>query len=137
MGNIFRVSYHFQVDNYAAPRKHYFLRTRLERILNELDTLFEVKKIYKNNTISLLKLAKHISTSTHALSQVINENKHKTFFELLGYYRIKEAKELLLKSKSIKVADIAFDVGYNSLSAFNSAFKKETNQTPSQFRNGN
>jgi len=107
------------------------------RILKELDRLFEEVNVYKSNTISLIKLAKQLTTTTHALSQVINENKKKTFFELLGYYRIKEAKKLLKYSSEMKVADIAFDVGYNSLSAFNSAFKKETQLTPSQYRNGN
>ena len=58
------------------------------RILTELDKLLEESCIYKNNTISLAKLAKQINTTTHGLSQVINENKQKTFFELLGYYRI-------------------------------------------------
>lgn len=107
-----------------------------ERILILLDELFEEERIYSDNIISLGKLAKRIRTTNHALSQVINESKNKTFFELLGYYRIKAAKELLKNSKTAKIADIAFDVGYNSLSAFNAAFKKETQTTPTNYRNG-
>ena len=38
-----------------------------------------------------------------------------------GKKQINEAKKLLTSSKDLKVSDIAFDVGYNSLSAFNSA----------------
>ena len=86
--------------------------------------------------MSLSKLAKMLKTNTHALSQVINEHKKMTFFELIGYHRVEEAKILLKQSPQVKVSDIAFDVGYNSLSAFNTAFKKSTGKTPTQFRNG-
>lgn len=106
-----------------------------ERIFVELKHLLFDGLIYRNNTISLAKLAKQMNTSTHALSQVINENFQKTFFELIGQYRIEEAKRLLKAEPETKVSDIAFEVGYNSLSAFNAAFKKSTGLTPSKFRN--
>ena len=82
--------------------------------------------VYKNNTISLAKLAKQINSSILALSQVINENFQLTFFELIGKYRIEEAQKLLKEEPETKISDIAFEVGYNSLSAFNAAFKKST-----------
>jgi len=104
-----------------------------KRIYNELKQLLEGQAVYQDNTISLSKLAKQIHTSSHALSQVINENFQQTFFELIGHYRIEKAKRLLLSEPETKVSDIAFEVGYNSLSAFNSAFKKFTNLTPSQY----
>jgi YesN/AraC family two-component response regulator len=106
-----------------------------QRILEELKQLLSDQAVYKDNTISLAKLAKQINTTTHALSQVINENFKKTFFELIGHFRIEEAKKLLLLEKEAKVSEIAFEVGYNSLSAFNTAFKKSTGLTPTNFRN--
>jgi AraC-like DNA-binding protein len=105
------------------------------RINEELNLLLLHEKMYQDNTISLVKLAKKIHTSTHALSQVINENHQQTFFELIGQYRIEEAKRLFKNSGEHKISDIAFEVGYNSLSAFNAAFKKSTGITPTQFRN--
>ncbi|WP_321369904.1 helix-turn-helix domain-containing protein [uncultured Draconibacterium sp.] len=125
------------IINMANPK---YLKTGLksdenERIYRELKKLMDENAAYKDNTISLAKLAKQINTSTHALSQVINENFKKSFFELVGQYRIAEAKKLLREEREIKVSDIAFDVGYNSLSAFNSAFKKSTGITPTKFRN--
>ncbi len=106
-----------------------------ERILRSLNQCMEQDKIYRDCTISLSKLAKKIHTSTHILSQVINEYKQKTFYELLTHYRIKEAKELLVQESShVKISDIAFDVGYNSISSFYASFKKNTGETPAQFR---
>lgn len=107
-----------------------------QRLLKALDTLLEQDRIYKQNTLSLAKLTKLLKTNTHALSQVINENKKMTFFELIGHYRIEEAKHLLKTAPELKVSEIAYEVGYNSLSAFNAAFKKSTGKTPTQFKNG-
>uniref|UniRef100_UPI00321762BF helix-turn-helix domain-containing protein n=1 Tax=uncultured Draconibacterium sp. TaxID=1573823 RepID=UPI00321762BF len=106
-----------------------------ERIFNELKLLLNQNSVYRDNTVSLSKLAKKINTSTHALSQVINENFQLTFFELIGQYRIEEAKSKLKTEPDTKISDIAFEVGYNSLSAFNTAFKKMTGLTPSKYRN--
>ncbi|MFC2106907.1 helix-turn-helix domain-containing protein [Bacteroidota bacterium] len=106
-----------------------------QRIQKELEQLLISEKIYKDNTLSLGKLSKLINTHSHALSQVINENYQKTFFELIGYYRINEAKKLLKEETSMKISDIVFEVGYNSLSSFNIAFKKQSGLTPSKFRN--
>jgi AraC-like DNA-binding protein len=106
-----------------------------KRILVELDNLFSKDKIYKSNTLSLVLLAKKLNSNTHVLSQVINESYQKTFFELLSEYRINDAKIMLKKNKEIKIAEIAFDVGYNSLSAFYTAFEKITGSTPSKYRN--
>lgn len=105
-----------------------------KRILSELESLLKKDKIFEDNTIALTKLAKRIGTSTHALSQVINENMQMTFFELIGFYRIEKAKHLLSSTNS-KISEIAFEIGYNSLSAFNSAFKKSTGLTPTKYRN--
>jgi len=106
------------------------------RILKELNNLLERDKVFKDNTISVNKLTRSLNTNAHALSQVINENKQQTFFELIGSYRIREAKEILSESPDSKISEIAFEVGYNSLSAFNTAFKKSTGLTPSKYRNG-
>jgi len=107
-------------------------------VVKKLTELFEKDKIFKNNTLSLTKLAKMLETTTHQLSQAINSEKHQTYFELLTNYRIQEAKLLILKNEKYeKIENIAYDVGYNSISAFNTAFKKITGQTPTKFRNAN
>jgi len=48
--------------------------------------------------------------------------------------RIIEAKKLLLKQPTFAVIDVAMSCGFNSKSTFNSAFKRNTDSTPSSFR---
>ncbi|MBL4643390.1 MAG: AraC family transcriptional regulator, partial [Flavobacteriaceae bacterium] len=54
----------------------------------------------------------------------------------INYYRIQEAKKMLSNAENEKftISSIAFDVGFSSLSTFNSAFKKFEATTPSLYR---
>ena len=91
---------------------------------------------YKDHNITLGKFAKSISLTPHVVSQVINEQLSCNFNDFINSYRVEEAKKMLIDTgmKNITVASIAYDCGFNTLSAFNTAFKKFTGFTPSQFR---
>ncbi len=55
---------------------------------------------------------------------------------MIASYRVEEAKTILKTElgKKLTIEEVAEQVGYNSKSAFNTAFKKFTSQTPSAFR---
>ncbi len=94
-------------------------------------------ELYKDHNITLGKLAKNLSLTPHVVSQVVNEQMSLNFNDFINSYRIEEAKKMLSDTgmKNITIASIAYDSGFNTLSAFNTAFKKFTGLTPSQFRN--
>lgn len=52
-------------------------------------------------------------------------------------FRIEEAKILLTNSRNSKmnISQIAAEVGFNSISAFNAAFRKFTGLSPLQIKN--
>lgn len=104
----------------------------LKKIKHEMDG----NKYFTNNLSSLSGLSKQIAESGHHVSQVINEKLNMNFFELLAWYRVEEAKKILVndKDQKITIEELAEKVGYNSKSSFNTAFKKLTDQTPSEFR---
>jgi len=107
-----------------------------EIILKGIEQQMKVEKYFKSSTASLSGLAKAINESSHHVSQVINEKLNQSFFEMLASYRVEEAKAILKTEfgKKLTIEEIAEQVGYNSKSAFNTAFKKITSQTPSEFR---
>ena len=107
-----------------------------QQTLEKLKQLMATEKPFLENTLSLPILAKKLAVSTHHLSQIINDNLRQNFFEMLAGYRIEEAQQILADpaQNHLKIEEIAEQVGYNSKSAFNTAFKKITGQTPSQYR---
>ncbi len=107
-----------------------------EIILNGINIQMRDEKYYLKSTASLSGLAKSIHQSSHHVSQVINEKLDQSFFEMLAFYRVEEAKSILKSDigKRLTIEEIAERVGYNSKSAFNTAFKKFTSQTPSAYR---
>ena len=102
------------------------------KILQEM----EENRYFARNLASLSDLSHTIRESSHHVSQVINGVMGKGFFELLAWYRVEEAKRIIREDREAKltVEDIAEQVGYNSKSSFNTVFKKQTGQTPSEFR---
>ena len=104
-------------------------------LAGKLKNVMKEKKPFLQPDFSLPDLALQLETSVHVLSRTINENLGKNFFEMVAEYRIQEAMLLLKESPALKVEGVAIQVGYNSKSSFNTAFKKITGKTPSEFRN--
>jgi AraC-like DNA-binding protein len=106
------------------------------RILNAIEEVMQQQKTFLEPGITIDKLADLVNTNRHCLSQVLNERLAKSFYDYINQYRVNEAKKLLLDEKysNQKIASIAYDAGFNSLSAFNEVFKKTAGVTPSQFR---
>lgn len=107
-----------------------------EAVLARLTRLLDTEKPYLESDLSLPKLAERLTTSPHNLSQLLNDRLGMTFFDWLATYRIAEAQRLLNDpaTTNLKIDEIAERVGYNSPSAFHTAFKRLTNLTPAQYR---
>ena len=96
--------------------------------------LLETDKIYTESGLNLKSLAEMLFISPHQLSQYINERLGSDFRSFINSYRVAEAKKLLVEDPDRNILTICYDVGFGSKSAFNSVFKKETGQTPREFR---
>jgi AraC-like DNA-binding protein len=105
-------------------------------IIVKLGQVMENQKLYLDPEITIDKLADHINCSRHHLSQVLNAGLQKSFYDYINACRVEEAKILLsdIARAHYKISSIAYDSGFNSLSAFNEIFKKLTGATPSQYR---
>lgn len=98
--------------------------------------LMKEKKEYINPELTLKSLSNSLNVSTQVLSMVINQKSQQNFNSFINTFRIKEATHLLKEDKynHQTVAAIAFGVGFNSISSFNTAFKKQTGKTPLSYR---
>ncbi len=99
----------------------------------------ESKKPYLDPSLNLKELAEQVSIPPHHLSQILNTHLDQNFFDFINSYRIKESQRLLLEQTSGKktILEVLYQVGFNSKSVFNNAFKKYTGMTPTQFKKVN
>lgn len=111
-------------------------KAKQNKVEQLLLTAMESEKIYLQPNLNLSQLSKRFKTTTHNLSQILNESIGCTFLEFVNGYRVKEAI-IKLKDKKYQhytIIAIGYDVGFNSKTAFYTAFKKKTNTTPGNYR---
>lgn len=101
-----------------------------------LAAFMEREKPYLDFELTLQKLSLQFEVPEKELSVLINHHLGKHFFDFINEYRIEEAKSILEDSskKGLTILEILYQVGFNSKSSFYTAFKKITQQTPTQYR---
>ncbi|OJJ17162.1 hypothetical protein BKI52_31120 [marine bacterium AO1-C] len=112
------------------------LSSKTEEHYQKVLRLFEEEKLYQNAELNMSLLAEKTGLSNGYLSQIINQKEGKNFFDFINYYRVEEVKQKLNDAafNHYSILGIALEAGFKSKSTFNSAFKKFTGQTPSNFR---
>ena len=83
--------------------------------------------------ISLRQVAQAVSTSTNYLSEKFRETTGVNFVRYVARARYEKAAALLRESP-LRVSEIAFAVGFQSLSQFNRVFKKLAGKSPTEYR---
>jgi len=97
----------------------------------QYDHLYRIKDLNQDMVADMMK------TNRTYVSQAIIDHSGKKFREYIKEYRVGEAMEILSdqkKSMVYSIESIADDVGFNSITTFNAAFKQFTGLTPSRFR---
>jgi AraC-like DNA-binding protein len=122
----------------AISRKKY-LKTALDHVrLIEYQKRLEAAMegmVFLDPELTLPVLAKKIHVPPHHLSQVINQN-GSNFYEYMNLRRCEYARRMIeRRPPQIKIAEIAFDSGFNSISTFNTTFKRLCGITPSEWKN--
>ncbi len=84
--------------------------------------------------ITVPDVASHVGLSTNHAISIFKKYVGQTIKEHLNDLRMFHAKTLLAESDH-KIASIAMDVGFGSLSAFYTAFSNSTGTSPAVFRN--
>ncbi len=85
--------------------------------------------------LSLGDVADHVYVSQWHLSKLINRHANQSFFDILGRMRMERAKALLADS-SLRIHEIAEQVGYADVAHFSKSFKRLEGMTPGEYRDG-
>ena len=105
----------------------------LQRLIDYMNR----SEIWKDNELSVAKLAQLTNIPKHYITQTLNENLQKNFHTFVNEYRVNYAMKLMKspEHKAWSFLAIAYECGFNSKTAFNVFFKKHTGMTPSEYKN--
>lgn len=110
--------------------------------INVIDEQF-IKKIrdiidvhLSDSQFSIEQLADEVSLSTTQLRRKIKALSNQTIVEFIRNYRLEKAAQLLTQNAG-NVSEIAFNVGFDSLSYFSKVFQETYGVLPSDFRDNN
>src|SRR5438477_1894664 len=87
----------------------------------------------QDSALCLATVAKTVNTSTFYFCKLFKRTTGLTFTDYLARVRVEKAKALLL-DRNRRVSEIAYEVGFQSLTHFNRTFKKIVGQSPSSYR---
>lgn len=106
-------------------------RSRIRRKLTEAMT---TGRLHRDSGVTLRGLCESLKENPHYVSQVINQDLATSFYDLIKKHRVEDAMNALVAEPEKSVLDIALDVGFNSKSTFNAAFRQHAGMTPREFR---
>lgn len=111
------------------PEVHY------EALADDIKQMMETSKPYTDPNLSLAQFSKMINSKSYIVSKVLNDTYGKSFRDFINEYRVRDFIQAVngKRDKNQTFLYLAFDVGFNSKSTFNLAFKKVTGLSPSEY----
>lgn len=107
----------------------------IEEFIDKITVLFEKEKFYTRQDLTLNHVSNVLDIPSHKLTKLIHQAYKRNFSELVNDYRVQAFTKRVLMGDAEKTTllSIAFEVGFQSKSTFNRAFKKSKGMTPKEF----
>jgi len=104
-------------------------------IHQQLTQLMQDAKLFKVPGLTLRDLAQKLDVHPNILSQVINTEEQKNFYDYINHQRIEEFKQLIKipENQKFTLLALALECGFNSKTSFNRNFKKVTSISPAEY----
>ena len=121
------------LPKYAASR---LTPSDCDNIVASLSACMISEKPYLDPSISLDTLSKKLNVPAKNISQAIHSSLRQNFYDYINTHRIEEIKKRMHDSnyQNFTLLALAYDMGFNSKSVFNAAFKKYTGMTPKEYK---
>lgn len=108
----------------------------LEKLKTEILNVISLKKKYRVNGYTAMRLAEEIHTNPRYISIVVNACFGKNYTQFVNDFRIEEAKQILQGPDAAKLTmtDISRMVGFGNRQSFYASFFRVTGTTPCDYR---
>lgn len=127
------------LTSFAVQLSVHLDRVVLDQSNTEPKVVQQAKEYIRQNLgerIALADVAEHVGVSTFYFCKVFKQSTGMTLTEYINRKRI-ELTKLKLLNPEARVVEIAFEVGYQSLSQFNRSFRKIVGKSPTEYRRQN
>ena len=143
-----KISESFQQQVHAQSdrkMKTEYIKYWLEYIADNIQSMHNddqnqlIQQIYKylnenfSKPIGLDNVSEYVNRNPSYISRLIKQSTGKNFSKILVERRMEEAKKLL-RSSSLKISQIAEQVGYPNLQYFTRVFTSQMSMTPAEYR---
>jgi len=107
--------------------------------LNKITDYMSSQQPWRNSDLTIQLLSDQLKIPKHHITQTINSQSGKNFYQFVNEYRLEAVKTMLVDATfdHWSILGIALECGFNSKSSFNTFFKQQTGVTPSVFRKEN
>jgi AraC-like DNA-binding protein len=106
-----------------------------EELNKKIEIMMDEDELFCDEELSLGRFSHALEISSHQLSAFLNDHYGKNFNAFINAYRIRFACDQIVSDPAMSILSIAFASGFNSYSAFFTAFKKETGLSPREYKN--
>ena len=104
-------------------------------VLSDLLARMESERLYADHDLRVASLADLLKMPEYKLRAKINQGLgYRNFNQFVNQYRIEEAGVRLRENTRLPVLSIALDVGFRSISSFNTAFQEQFGVSPTKYR---
>lgn len=119
----------------AAPEESVFPPRSPDPIIAELLRSSTEEPLYAEHGLRIAELARRLKVSEHQLRRAINRQLgYRNCNQFVDRYRLEEAAQRLISEPRTPVLTLALDVGFRSMSSFNSAFRAHFGTAPTAYR---
>ena len=123
----------FEQVSKAQTRQPILSEERMSRTAAKLISALNTDRLYADSDLSLRALSDITGVTKNHISETLSQHLGVNFFDFVNSHRADEARRLL-EGTDLSILEIALEVGFNSRSTFNAAFKKHVGAPPSKYR---
>lgn len=107
----------------------------VQNLINQIENTMVEQRYYAQGDARVTGMADLIGIPDYRLRRIINGNMgYNNFNQFLNSYRLEEAAQRLISEPHTPVLTLALDVGFRSISSFNTSFRTKYRCSPTEYR---
>ena len=118
---------------FKKPVQYVDSESRSAELFNEVIRIMETRKPWLQEDFGAEDLARMTRTNRLYLSKAINFHSGRNFSQLVNYYRVQYAIDLMRKDPGLKIGELSHMCGFHTAVSFHTAFKLNEQMTPGQY----